>query len=54
MASYGIRIGAWDYLQWKHVDPIFRDNEVIALKLRVYPGDIKNITLSLLLRLIIH
>ena len=22
MASSGIRIGAWDYLQWKHVTPI--------------------------------
>ena len=25
MASSGIRIGAWDYLQWKHVKPISND-----------------------------
>jgi hypothetical protein len=40
MASSGIRIGAWDYLQWKHVTPITNDNgEVIAAKLLIYPGD---------------
>ncbi len=22
MASSGIRLGAWDYLQWKHVEPM--------------------------------
>ena len=40
MASSGIRLGAWDYLQWKHVSPIKNDkNEIIAAKLKVYPGD---------------
>jgi hypothetical protein len=34
MGSSGIRIGAWDSLQWKHVTPITNDNgEVIAAKL---------------------
>ena len=23
MASSGIRLGAWDFLQWKHVSPVF-------------------------------
>jgi hypothetical protein len=27
MASSGIRIGAWDGLQWKHVKPITDNNE---------------------------
>jgi hypothetical protein len=40
MASSGIRIGAWDSLQWKHVTSIPNDNgEVIAAKLLIYPGD---------------
>jgi len=40
MASSGIRIGAWDYLQWKHVISMTNDlGEVIAAKLLVYAGD---------------
>lgn len=40
MASSGIRIGAWDYLQWKHVKPISNDEgKIIAAKLIVYSGD---------------
>jgi integrase len=40
MASSGIRIGAWDYLQWKHVKPISNDEgKIIAAKLVVYSGD---------------
>lgn len=40
MVSSGIRIGAWDYLRWKHVSPITNDKgEVIAAKLVVYAGD---------------
>lgn len=40
MISSGIRIGAWDTLQWKHITP-FKNNkgEVIAAKLIVYPQD---------------
>jgi integrase len=38
MLSSGIRVGAWDYLKWKHVIPIKNDenNEVIAAKIIVY------------------
>ena len=41
MVSSGIRIGAWDYLKWKHITPVVREenNEVIAAKLIVYAGD---------------
>jgi hypothetical protein len=40
MASSGIRIGAWDYLQWKHVTPLTNQNgDIIAAKLIIYPGD---------------
>jgi integrase len=40
MVSSGIRIGAWDYLQWKDVVPILDDKgQSIATKLLVYAGD---------------
>jgi len=40
MASSGIRIGAWDYIQWKHVKPVNNEKgEIIAAKLVVYAGD---------------
>ena len=42
MLSSGIRLGAWDYLKWKHIIPIFNDNnknEIIAAKIIVYAGD---------------
>jgi integrase len=39
MASSGIRVGAWDYLQWGHIRPIERDGEVIAAKMIVYAGE---------------
>jgi hypothetical protein len=39
MASSGIRLGAWDYIRWKHVEPIKRDEKVVAAKIVVYPGD---------------
>jgi hypothetical protein len=40
MVSSGIRLGAWDYLQWKHIVPFEDDNgKIIAAKLIVYPGD---------------
>jgi integrase len=41
MASSGIRIGAWDYLQWKHITPISNNTtgEIITAKILVYSGD---------------
>jgi integrase len=41
MCSSGIRIGAWDYLRWKHVTAITNDKtgETIAAKLTVYAGE---------------
>lgn len=39
MASSGIRIGAWDYLQWDHIRPIKKDDEIVAAKLIVYDGE---------------
>jgi hypothetical protein len=39
MASSGIRIGAWDYLDWGHVESIKKSGEIVAAKLRVYAGD---------------
>jgi integrase len=40
MLSSGIRVGAFDYLKWKHVIPIKNDenNTVIAAKIIVYAG----------------
>ena len=42
MASTGIRLGAFDTLKWKDITPIFENNEIIAAKLMVYPGDNEN------------
>jgi integrase len=39
MASSGIRIGAWDYLQWGHIRTIQKSNEIVASKMIVYSGD---------------
>lgn len=37
MVSSGIRIGAWEYLRWKHVEPVRNDQgEVILARLTVY------------------
>ncbi|HXX96540.1 MAG TPA: hypothetical protein VEL11_05430, partial [Candidatus Bathyarchaeia archaeon] len=35
----GIRIGSWEYLKWKHIEPIWRDDRVIAAKITVYAGE---------------
>jgi integrase len=42
MMSSGIRVGSWDYLQWKHVIPIERDGVVIAAKVIVKNTKIHN------------
>lgn len=40
MASSGIRIGAFDLLQWQHIIPIYDDdNKMLAAKIIVYSGD---------------
>jgi integrase len=40
MISSGIRVGAFDSLQWKHISPINNSKgEVIAAKMIIYPGD---------------
>ena len=39
MASSGIRVGAWDYLKWKHIIPIQNNGQVMAAKLIVYAGE---------------
>jgi len=37
MVSSGIRIGAWDYLRWKHVLPMTNDKgEMVVSKLIIY------------------
>jgi len=36
MASSGIRIGAWDYLKWKHITQLTNQNgEVIAVNMPI-------------------
>jgi hypothetical protein len=40
MLSTGIRLGAWDYLKWKHISPIKDETgRIIAAKLLVYAGE---------------
>ena len=40
MVSSGIRIGAFDYPQWKHIIPINNENnEILAAKITVYARD---------------
>jgi hypothetical protein len=42
MVSSGIRLGAWDYLKWKHVKPLRNDEgKIVAAKLDVYSGDVE-------------
>lgn len=41
MLSSGMRLGAWDYLKWKHIIPIRNEqnDEIIAAKIIVYAGE---------------
>ncbi len=39
MASSRIRVGAWDFLKWKHIILIERIGQIIAAKLIVYAGE---------------
>ncbi|HSF50454.1 MAG TPA: hypothetical protein VLA74_06815 [Nitrososphaeraceae archaeon] len=40
MISSGIRLGAWDYLKWKHIIPIENEKgEISAAKIIVYAGE---------------
>jgi hypothetical protein len=39
MVSSGMRLGGWDYLKWKDVSPIIRDDKVIAAKIRIYSDE---------------
>lgn len=39
MASSGIRIGAWDYLKWKDIIPIYQKEKLVAAKIVVYSQD---------------
>jgi len=40
MLSSGIRVGAFDYLKWKHIIPLKNEKgKIIAAKMIVYPGD---------------
>ena len=39
MLSSGIRVGAWDWLKWKHIVPIERDGTIVAAKIIIYAGE---------------
>jgi integrase len=39
MASSGIRLGAWNYLKWKHIIPVQREGKIVSAKIIVYQGD---------------
>lgn len=38
MCSCGIRRGAWNHLQWKHIIPVQKHDKIIAAKIVVYGG----------------
>jgi hypothetical protein len=38
MVSSGMRVGAWEYMNWGDITPIGRGNDVVAAKVKVYAG----------------
>jgi hypothetical protein len=36
MVSSGIRLGAWEYLLWEHITPLYKDGKLVAAKIIVY------------------
>ena len=43
MASSGIRLGAWDYLRWGHIEPIKRHGKIVAAKIVVYAWRLRRV-----------
>jgi hypothetical protein len=39
MISSGIRVGAWDYLHWRDIQPIEQDGEIVAARMVVYASE---------------
>jgi hypothetical protein len=39
MCSGGFRLGAWDYLKWGDIQPIQREEKIVAAKVVLYPGE---------------
>jgi hypothetical protein len=39
MVSSGIRVGAWDYLRWRDIQPIEQSEEIVAARMVVYAGE---------------
>jgi hypothetical protein len=37
--SSGIRVGAREYLKWKHIESIKRDDKIVAAKITVHAGE---------------
>jgi hypothetical protein len=39
MATSGIRLGAWNYLRWKDIQPIEHQGKIVAAKIIIYASD---------------
>jgi integrase len=39
MVSSGIRVGAWDYLHWRNIQPIQQEGKIVAARMIVYAGE---------------
>jgi integrase len=46
MISLGIRLGAWNYLKWKHITPIKQEGKIVAAKIIIYQGVQSNTLVS--------